>query len=162
MSPQELGTEPLDDRDEAILRELGDVVCVVDPCPPGLVERITFALTVQALQAEVAELTSQPELVSRSAPAQEAARASTLTWSTDALSIMVTVTLEGPGRARVDGWLTVGRAAVELDLGPGLEPRTATADEDGRFVLTDLPRTTVHLLVRPPGGRPVVTPHFGL
>ncbi len=162
MSVEETGTEPLDATDEAILRELREVAARVDPCPRGLVERITFALTVQALQAEVAELTSQPALVARSATTQEPTEATTVMWSTDALTIMVTVTREGPGRARVDGWLTCGRAEVELDLGPGPEPRRTTADEDGRFALPDLPRTLVHLLVRPADGRPVVTPQFGL
>jgi hypothetical protein len=161
MTETEMGLEPLDSTDEAILRELREVAGRLDPCPADLAERIKFALTVQALQAEVAELTSQPELVSRSAATQEPAEATTVTYSTEGLSIMITFSREGAGRARIDGWLTCGSAEVELDLGQH-GTRTVVTDGDGRFVLPDLPHGVAHLLVRPSQGRPVVTPPFTL
>jgi hypothetical protein len=160
MNGTETWLEPFDDTDAAVLRELREVVSRLDPCPADLTERIAFALTVQALQAEVAELTSQPELVSRGF-ANDPAEATTVTFSTESLSIMVTVTPEGRSRARLDGWLTCGAADVELDLGEG-GSRAVAADEDGRFVLADLPRGGARLTVRPPGGRPVITPQFTL
>lgn len=49
--------EALDDRDQRILDEVRELYARWDPCPAGLNERIKFALTVQALNAEVAELT---------------------------------------------------------------------------------------------------------
>lgn len=161
MNPTDTGLAPLDSADEAILRELREIASRLDPCPADLTERVTFALTVQALQAEVAQLTSQAELVSRSFATQEPAEATTVTYSTEGLSIMITVTPDGVGRMRLDGWLTCGEAEVELDLGAG-GTRTVLADSDGRFVLADLPHGVAHLLVRPPEGRPVVTPQFTL
>lgn len=161
MSASDTGLQPFDSIDEEILRELREVSSRLDPCPADLTERITFALTVQALQAEVAELTSQAELVARSFAMPEPAEATTVTYSTDGLSIMITVAPDRPGRVRVDGWLTCGQAEVELDLGKD-GTRTVVADDDGRFVLADLPHGVAHLLVRPPDGRPVITPKFTL
>jgi hypothetical protein len=161
VSATDTGLEPFDSTDETILRELRETAARLDPCPADLVERITFALTVQALQAEVAQLTSQAELVSRSFATQEPAEATTVTYSTESVSIMVSLSRDAVGRARLDGWLTCGPAQVELDLGAH-GTRTADADADGRFVLPDLPPGPAHLLVRPPQGRPVVTPQFTL
>lgn len=161
MTATDLGLEPFDGTDEALLRELREVAARLDPCPADLTDRITFALTVQALQAEVAELTSQPELLSRSSPVQEPAQATTVTYSTEALSIMITHSRGEGGLARIDGWLTCGPALVELDLG-GHPNRTVEADEDGRFVLDALPGGLAHLMVRPADGRAVVTPQFTL
>jgi hypothetical protein len=150
---------PFDEADAAILRELREVAGRLDPCPGDLTERIKFALTVRALEAEVAELTAQPGLVSRSAAGEDLTEASTVTFSTDNLSIMVTIAPSGAGRARLDGWLTCGRAEVEcrLDAGGAL---TVSADDDGRFVLPDVPRGGAQLIVRTSSGRPVITPQF--
>lgn len=161
MNATDMGLEPFDSTDELILRELREVAARLDPCPADLAERVTFALTVQALQAEVAELTSQAELVSRSFATQEPAEATTVTYSTEGLSIMISVSHEGAGRARLDGWLTCGPAEVDLDMG-GQGTRTVHADGAGRFVFTDLPPGTAHVLVRPAEGRLVVTPQFAL
>lgn len=161
MNMTDTGLEPLDSTDEAILRELRETASRLDPCPAHLTDRIAFALTVRALQAEVAELTSQAELASRALAAEEPAQATTITYSTDSTSIMVSVSYDATGRARLDGWLTCGPGEVELDLG-GHGTRSTTADQDGRFVLADLPHGPAHLLVRPDQGRAVVTPQFTL
>lgn len=162
MSATDTGMQPLDSTDEAILRELREVTSRLDPCPSHLTERIKFALTVQALHAEVAELTSHGELVSRSSAMHEPAEATTVTYSTGSLSVMVSLSRDGAGRVRLDGWLTCGAAAVELDLG-GDDTRRTEADPDGRFAFADLPHgRSTHLLVRPRDGRPVVTPQFTL
>lgn len=155
---QRLATEALDDADEAVLRELREVVRRLDPCPAALAERVKFALTVQALHAEVAELTDQPELVVRGF-GDEPAEATTVTFSTDSLSIMVSVVPTPSGRARVDGWLTCGHADVQLDTEDG-QVVHVQADADGRFVLEDVPRGGARLLVRNEGTQPVITPTF--
>lgn len=157
-SEQLLADEPLDAADEAVLRELREVVSRLDPCPASLTDRVKFALTVQALQAEVAELTAQPELVSRGF-GDEPAQATTVTFSTDSLSIMVSVVPTTSGRARVDGWLTCGHADVRLDTDEG-HVAEVQADADGRFVLDDVPRGGARLLVRNEGAQPVITPTF--
>lgn len=152
--------EPLDEVDASIMRELREVASRLDPYPADLTERITFALTVQALQAEVAELITQPELVSRSGP-EDPTEASTVTFSTDNLSIMITIAQRGSGHAlaRLDGWLTCGTADVELDPADG-EKVTVTSDRAGRFVLVDVPHGAARLIVSPREGRPVITPQF--
>lgn len=158
----DLADRPFDEVDEAILRELREVASRLDPCPADLTDRIGFALTVQALQAEVAELTSQAELVSRSSspsPSLEPAEATTVTFSAAGMSIMIAASPAPDGRATIDGWLTAGPAEVELDMGEA-GTRTVEADADGRFVIPDVPRGTAHLLVRPASGRPVITPQF--
>ena len=75
MIATDTATGPFDSTDEAVLRELRETAARLDPCPADLAERVKFALTVQALQAEVAQLTSQPELVSRTSATQEPAEA---------------------------------------------------------------------------------------
>ncbi|GAA5160758.1 hypothetical protein [Ornithinimicrobium tianjinense] len=153
--------EPFDSTDEGILRDLREVASRLDPCPADLTERILFALTVQALQAEVAELTSQTELVSRSM-APDPTEASTVTFSAEHLSIMVTVVREDARHTRIDGWLTCGSAEVEVDLSDG-RVETVLADAEGRFVVTGLPQgSSARLTVRPEEGRPVITPQFSL
>lgn len=155
---QMLAGEPLNETDEAVLRELREVVGRLDPCPATLAEQVKFALTVQALQAEVAELTAQPELVSRSF-GDDPAEATTVTFSTDSLSIMVSVVPTTAERARIDGWLTCGRADVQLDTDDGQELHVQ-ADADGRFVIEGVPRGGARMLVRGEGARPVITPTF--
>ena len=149
---------PFDEADAAILRELREVAGRLDPCPGDLGERVKFALTVRALEAEVAQLTAQPELVSRTA-GEDLTEASTVTFSTDSLSIMVTIAPSTTGRSRVDGWLTCGQADVECRIATG-EVLTVHADEDGRFVLPDVPRGGAQLIVRTSNDRPVITPQF--
>lgn len=151
---------PLDADDEALLRDLSEVVRRLDPCPASLAERVKFTLTVQALHAEVAELTAQPALVSR-ALGDDPAEASTVTFSTDSLSIMVSVAPSGAGHARIDGWLTCGTADVRLDTDAGDEMHVQ-ADHDGRFVIEEVPRGGARLLVSHEGARPVITPTFSV
>ena len=155
-----LAAEPLDTADEAVLRELREVARRLDPCPAALTERVKFALAVKALHAEVAELTAQPELVSR-AFGDEPAQATTVTFSTDSLSVMVSVVPTTSGRARVDGWLTCGHADVRLDTDDG-HVVEVQSDADGRFVLEDVPRGGARLLVRNEGMQPVITPTFAV
>lgn len=151
--------ESLDRTDYIILADLREMYSRVDPAPANLTERIKFALTVQALQAEVAELTSTELALTRGQP--EPDETSTVTFSTEAMSIMLTLSASGASTARVDGWLTCGRADVELTVGDG-KVLHAVADEGGRFVFDDVPPGQARLLVRGHDGssRPVITPAF--
>jgi hypothetical protein len=94
----------------------------------------------------------------------------TVTFDSENLTIMLSITPGGHDRIRLDGWLApAGRHAVELRTSGG--PRATTADHEGRFVLDDVPHGLAQLVVRPnfaggsvagPTGarpdRPVVTP----
>jgi len=52
----DIAAQPLDDLDRSILDTVAEVFRAADPVPAGLTEAIKFALTVQAMHAEVAEL----------------------------------------------------------------------------------------------------------
>lgn len=148
-----------DENDAAVLREVRETVDRLDPFPAGLGERVKFALTMQALQAEVAELTRGEGALTRG-PDEDPDQVSTMTFSTESLSIMVTVTEEGASLSRIDGWLTCDTADVELVLAEGTEQRVSASD--GRFVLSGIPTGSARLVVHPDEGRPVVTPTFSL
>lgn len=153
------GVAAFDENDAATLRELRATVDRLDPCPEGLAERVKFALTVQALHAEVAELTRDRGALTRG-PDEDPDQVRTMTFSTDSVSIMITVTEEGPELVRMDGWLSCERADVDLVGGEGPDQRVSVTD--GRFVLTGIPTGSARLVVHPDQGRTVLTPTFGL
>lgn len=150
-------TEPIDSFDLETLAEVRRLHSRLDPVPEGLADRAKFALTMQGLEAEIAEL-SQPDLaLTRS---DEVARAQSVTFTSSSLDVMVTITVITIDEARVDGWATVPGAEVRLHLSD--TDLTETADEAGRFVFATVGRGTARLVVQPVGDehRPVVTPTF--
>lgn len=155
-------TEPMDHGDLEVLRRLAAIVDRVDPVPAGLVERIGLALTIDALHTEMAELRTigTPELALRSDEAS--IEAVTITFTTDVLTVMITVHAEAD-RVRVDGWAApAGELDVELHQG-GRVART-TSDADGRFSFSELGRGPARLVLRRPEQPdvPVVTPQIEL
>jgi len=152
----------LDDVDAEILGRLAAIIERVDPVPAGLVDRIGLALTIDALHAEMAELRliGAPDLALRSD--QPSIEAGTITFTTDVLTVMISIHAEAD-RVRVDGWAApAGELAVELHQG-GLVHRT-TSDADGRFSFSDLGRGPARLVLRRPEDPdvPVVTPQIEL
>lgn len=156
---RDLAAEPLDEVDEKILSALADVLRANDPVPAGLADDVKFALTVQALHAEVAEL---QRLGAETALARsEYTRTQTLTFSAEALSAMVTLSPIDDSHVRVDGWVTGldGPVTVELRTTDGIDVLTAAIDDDGRFTLDPAPRGLVRFVFLPGGDvRPVITP----
>jgi hypothetical protein len=158
----ELADAPLDDEDLRVLARMAALYDDIDPMPTGVVDRIEFALTLDALHAEVAELQRTAELAGvRSA---EATEARTVTFASSSLTVMITITAATAQSVRLDGWAAPGgEVAVEL------RTETATlrteADADGRFVFDDVPRGLARLLLTPAestGLTPVVTPSIEL
>jgi hypothetical protein len=134
----ELAREPLDPSDAALFNAIRALYEESDPVPSGLVERIQFQLTLDALQTEVATLMQSEFSTSgvRSGSATEAVR--TVTFSSDSLTTMVTITPQPDRSIRIDGWAAPGAGLkVELLLPDG--PRQTHADEDGRFVFDSVP-----------------------
>ena len=87
----------------------------------------------------------------------------TITFFVGDLTVMVNVTRTGE-RQRIDGWLVpAGAHGVEVRVADH-GSSTTTADEGGRFVLTEVPRGTTQLLVRMNAEqtRTVVTPTVDL
>ena len=151
-------SEPLDETDLRALATLRAVYQANDPVPAGLADRAKFAMTVAALEADVAQITSTaPELSGVRSTVYE--RAQTVTFSSDRLSAMITIEVPDEGRARISGWVTVPHTEVELR--ERSRTQTATADDEGRFSFGSVERGLVHLLLRhpeSPDDRPVITP----
>lgn len=132
-----LAAEPLDAVDLEILNALERCYDENDPVPPGLVERIQFELTLDALHAEVATLT-QLDLATSGARSASTEAVRTITFSAESLTTMVTLSQQPDGGVRVDGWSAPGAGLdVEVLLADG--SRRTRADDDGRFVFEGLP-----------------------
>src|SRR4051812_21228055 len=153
-----LAGQPLDDFDERALRGLKSMYEALDPVPSGLVDRICFGITLDALHAEIAELQRTPDLAG--VRSEGATEAQTVTFTSASLTIMITITVLSGDRARIDGWAAPGGGVtVELRSAHGVTVRTA--DADGRFVFDDVERGLVQFLARQPGPdatAPIITP----
>jgi hypothetical protein len=156
--PADLG---LTEEDHSLLAELSTVLDLVDPVPDDLVERTQFALDLEHLDVEVARW----ETASRLAGVRSHAAPSTITFAVEDLTVMISLAPALNGN-RFDGWLVPGgphRIEVRVE---GHESSTTNTDEDGRFVLSDVPRGFTQILVHfgPENGQPahaartVVTP----
>lgn len=158
----ELAGGHLDAEDGRVLGAISDRYAAIDPVPAGLIERIKFGITLDALHAEVAELQRCGELTGvRSGGATDA---QTVTFTSASLTTMLTITPISSDRARIDGWAAPGGdMTVELRIvGDSL---TTTADGDGRFVFEDVPRGLARFVLRPPSGttlHAVITPSIEL
>jgi hypothetical protein len=154
---------PIDDHDLLVLSELRDLFDAVDPVPPTLTARIRFALELEDLDAEVSRLHESWGLVGAGTRGDGESR--TVTYDSERLTIMVTLTPAGDGTFRVDGWLAPPAAhRVELRTGrtdgdgPGRLRVATVADDQGRFVLDGVPPGLAQLVVRGDGDLCVVTP----
>ncbi|MDT4936802.1 MAG: hypothetical protein QOG80_473 [Pseudonocardiales bacterium] len=158
----ELANGPLDAEDARVLDGVGRLFDTLDPVPGALVERIQFGITLDALHAEIAELQRSVDLVG--VRADELTETQTITFTSANLTTMVTITPTSADSVRIDGWITPG-ADVLIELRTVDDVRRTTADQDGRFVLDDLPRGYAQFVIRPPEGSgepPVVTPSIEL
>lgn len=132
-----LAAEELDTSDLAVLNSIRAYYDESDPLPDGLVDRIQFEITLDALHAEVATLTRM-DLVSQGVRSAATEAVRTITFTSESLTTMVTITPQPDGSVRVDGWAAPGAGLrVEVLLAAG--PRETHADEDGRFVFEGLP-----------------------
>jgi hypothetical protein len=160
VSAEVLAGEPIDARDEQLLRELAAIYTTTDPVPDGLIERLQFGITLDALEAEIAELQrTDRQLVG--ARAEDATEVQTVTFTSASLTTMVTVTPAGVDRVRIDGWAAPG-AGLLVELRIVGDRLHTTADADGRFVFDDVPKGLAQFLLRPSSGSAevpaVVTP----
>lgn len=156
--PADPADQPLDAVDGAVLAGVRELYAALDPVPEAMGERVKFALTVQALEAEIAELQRLP-VESMAVRSVDYARAETITFTSDHLTAMVTITGVDADTVRIDGWVTGG--PVEVELRERTRSSSVEADEDGRFVFVTVGRGMVQFVIRPTGGsghRPVITP----
>ena len=157
-SLEELAAGRLDDADAEVLAAVARGYSEADPVPAGLVDRITFGITLDALHAEVAQLQRTDTLAG---VRSEQADTHTITFTSARLTTMVTITVLSAERVRIDGWIAPGGGVgVELRRPDGSQH--TTADADGRFVLDDVPTGLAQFVLRPPAGDPVITPSVQL
>ena len=150
---------PLDADDQVILDRLAAVHAMLDPPPADLDARVSFAIALDDLDAEVAR---QHEELATGVGARSSERTHTITFDADSRAVMITIVGRPDSLVRIDGWLApVGALRVELRLPEPAVSRTETADPAGRFSFDGVPHGLAQLLVHPPeGGVRVVTPAF--
>jgi hypothetical protein len=140
--------------DDAMMAQVARLVDELDPPPAGLVERAQFAIAIDDIDVEAARWAHDRPLAG-----VRGGIPGTITFFVGDLTVMVNVTRTGE-RHRIDGWLVpAGEHGVEVRVADHGSTET-TADEGGRFVLTEVPRGTTQILVRMKADRPrtVVTP----
>lgn len=151
-----MASGPLDAVDARILAAVRAGHEALDPVPPDLADRITFAMSVASLEAQVAEIVSEGALADVRGTDYD--RADTVTFARDGLSVMMS--MEGSGVTRVDivGWVSEG--GVEVELRERGRTRTTATDDEGRFTFPGVERGLVGLVLRrsDPDLPPVITP----
>ena len=145
---------PVDDGDERLLGALRAMWEQRDPVPPGLADRVVFALSLEDVEVELLRLREEFLMGARGEE-----RARTVTFTSDSLSVTITI---NPGRdgVRLDGWISSG-AGMPVELRAGGRSVETAADEDGRFVFEPLAPGLIQLAFRLPGaasGQPLPQP----
>ena len=134
---------------------------VLDPAPADLVDRVKFAMSVAALEAEVAEIVSSATL--ETVRGTDYDRADTVTFASEGLSVMVSIEHGHSTRADIIGWVSEGN--VEVELRERGRTRTTVVDEEGRFSFTAVERGLVNFVLRRRGDSeapPIITPAIEL
>lgn len=158
--------EQIGARDVEVLAGLAELYDVADPVPEGLVERLGFALALDEVMAEVAELTRMPaDTMAVRGEAAAVTRAETITFSAEALTAMVAVVRLGHGRVRLDGWLAPG-SVMQVRLRSEGDRRSTVSEASGRFSFDGLAEGFVQLSFHPAepddADAVVITPLFEL
>jgi len=153
-----LAAGEIDAADLRVLDQLAHLYDTLDPVPDGLVERIAFGITLDALHAELAELQRTDDLAG--VRSDDVTEAQTVTFTSASLSLMITISPLSAELARIDGWVAPGGGAT-VELRTANERMERTADADGRFVFENAPRGLGQFVVRLSGTDPhppVITP----
>lgn len=160
---------PMDRQDLELLTDILEMHEELDPTPPMLADLVLFAIQDAGhgldLDAEFARLLEQELAVPAGARTVEQARR--ITFSSDHLTVMITVGPRGDGTVRVDGWAAPGGGLrAELRTDSGL--LKAICDTAGRFVFNQVPCGLAQLTLLPTADSdpevrvPVVTPAVNL
>lgn len=148
----------LPEDDAALLAALSAVLAAADPVPPGLVDRVRFAIELDDADAELSRLVEMSSLVA--ARSEEFTRL--VTFQSDSLTIMITLEQRADGTTRIDGWLTPA-ACRRIEVRCPAGPRSTESDDTGRFSLDAVPTGSVRLVVHDPGStHRVITPTIEL
>lgn len=161
---ERLATAELDATDVQILRELRELWDAVDPPPPRLTERVQFAMTVAALEAEVARIVQEGADDLAEAVRSDYEQVSTVTFASESVSAMIDIERDREhGTRAVHGW--VSESETEVELRERHRCRRVLVDATGRFTFEQVEPGLVHFVFRATGGRderPVITPAIEL
>jgi hypothetical protein len=161
-SVDELAAGQIDRVDLAALDRIADLYAQLDPLPDALLDKIQFGLTLDALHAEIAELTRSADLVG--VRSEGVADVQTVTFTSATYTTMVTITALSADAVRIDGWVVPGNA-VFVELRTEGDSLTAAADADGRFVFERVARGLAQFVLRAGDsgtGPSVITPSIEL
>lgn len=138
-----------DDADDQLLARLRQGWMRTDPVPPTLAERALFAVRLEDLDAELAELVDSLALVGARSAVRPEETVRTVTFSSASLTATVTVTDSGAGMSRLDGWLAPAEALRVEVRRTDRSAADVFADADGRFVVEGLAPGLVQLVFHP-------------
>lgn len=153
----------MDEGDLEILGSLVDIYDRLDPMPEMLPDVVLFGLQIADLDAEMARLVDSELSLSGAAGTRSVEHAKRVTFSSDNLTVMISVQTQTDQSLRLDGWAAPGahlRAELRTDSGSS----TVSCDDTGRFVFESVPPGSVQLVLHPTGESdpavllPVVTP----
>jgi hypothetical protein len=143
--------------DEHLLAALGEVLRTSEPPPSWSVDLAKGSYDLLAIDAELAVLTSDSWLATRSAIRSAAAPRLAVF---DAGDLSVEILIEPAARAgswRLIGQLTPPAPARVGVRTPRAEPAWTGADDLGRFAVDDIPAGPLSLICTRDGMRPAVT-----
>lgn len=142
--------------DETLLARIAQVQLQHDPIPAGLTDRLSFAMSVELMNAELATIAESSLLAARALPP---VTTDTCTFTASSLSLMIMLT-RVDGGVRIDGWVTGGGLLVEAHSDGEVLPQTS--DATGRLEWPLIPHGTVQFLIHPgqEGQRAVLTPRI--
>lgn len=156
-----LAAGALDPVDAHLLEALRHIHEDLDPVPADLVDRVKFAMSVAALEAEVAEIVSSATL--ETVRGTDYDRADTVTFASDGLSVMVSIEHGPSTKVDIVGW--VSEPDVEVELRERGRTRTTQVDADGRFTFAGVERGLVNFVLRrrsDAAAPPIITPAIEL
>jgi hypothetical protein len=146
--------------DRTLLADLRAMWEEIDPAPPDLATRALFRLEVEAvlaadtLEAELMRLEEPLSLAGVRSTETASETASSITFSSTSLTVMVTVSPATAQRRRLDGWIAPS-AALRIELRTTVGVEETRADDDGRFVFAEVPAGLVQLTIHPTEGAAV-------
>lgn len=159
--------DPMDQRDLGILGRLADVYDRLDPMPAMLPDVVLFGLQVGDMDSEVARLVDSELSLAGAAGTRSVEHAKRITFSSESLTVMISVQPQADHALRLDGWAAPG-GRLHAELRTGGATLTAECDETGRFVFEAVPAGSVQLILHPTDESdsaisiPVVTPALHL
>ncbi len=141
----------MDRMDREDLDILGDLVGIydqLDPMPPMLPELVLFGLQIADLDAEVARLVDTELSLSGAVGTRSVEHAKRITFSSDSLTVMISVQAQADHALRLDGWAAPG-GRLRAELRTESATLHTECDETGRFVFESVPSGSVQLLFHP-------------